>query len=339
MSDGRRNSRDYDYYDRHRDERGGGNRYGKRENMNVGSRSGPGGGENRYDDRDRNLNLNGRRRMYSEDYNSRGGNRDDGDNYSKRRRMGEDDEFRRRDRRHPQRGGDGGGRDRRHRVPQKKKKPEWPSAFEDAGGKYVFDARSGLFYDAESDYFYDPKNKLYYSNEKKKYFRYSPDNKAKHEDIFEEVHPGNNAICQMTAIPGKDNGSNNVQGKDSSQDLVLQALQGNNANLTISKQDKKKINICIKKKFTGSANLKKKFLAKEELAEQQLAREKQSLALKEHKADIEKWAKRAEQENGGDDDTGTIEVRKIKMTKAGKPICWYVQTQFEEVIEFERKII
>lgn len=290
---------------------------GRRESMDRGGREGRGGSD-RYDDRERNYNDHGRRR--NDDYRGGGGGgggvRSD-EMYSKRRRMSEEDDFRRRHRPHHPR--DDG--DRRRRAPQKKQKPEWPAPFEDAGGNYVFDARSGLFYEAESDFFYDPKNKLYYSNEKKKYYRYCPDNMPKDENVFEEVNPDDSAISKMTGLPDQGNGSQNPQVIDASQDLVLQALQGGNSANASGKQDKKKINICIKKKFSGSANLKKKIIANEAAVEKQSVEEKESLAQKAHKADIEKWAKRAE-ENGEDDDIDTS--RRIKMTKAGKPICWYV---------------
>lgn len=288
---------------------------------------------------------------------------EDGDHYHNRRHSSDSnrghyrDDNRDRDRRH-----------RRHSAPSPPtpttKQVEWPSVFEDSGGSYVFDARSGLFYEAASNYFYDPKNKLYYSNEKKVYYRRYCQ-KVKEDDkeegkhgvegngdldearMWEEVKPEEGAMSAVATATGDANWSNkggscNTEGNDVSQNLVLQALKGTRtgshmANNTNGKNEKKKINICIKKKFTGSANLKKKYLETQEDTGtvatsdiNNLLEEKPSLVQKTHHANITKWSTiRTEEmkanENSNNDESNNPNEnssRIIKITKAGKPVCW-----------------
>ena len=263
----------------------------------------------------------------------------------------------------------GRGRDNNRRrrsgssPPLKKEKAEWPSVFEDSGGSYVFDARSGLFYEAASDFFYDPKNKLYYSNEKKLYYRHrhrnptpssddenklssNTNNKSEQPDCtgseeWVEVKPGEGAINGVAAAIGDNSGNRGREGMDKSQDLVVQALQGSNT--STGKQDtRKKINICIKKKFTGSANLKKKYLEAKNTnanSNSNTTEEKQkSLAEKSRNADIAKWAaKRADETNNHEcmvldgNNTSTNSTRKIKVTKDGKPICFLCKRKFADM--------
>lgn len=258
------------------------------------------------DDHDRDENHHSKRRRLSED-------RDGGREHHHRRRVSQ------------RRSGSG-----RH-PPMRKKKSEWPSAFEESGANYVFDSRSGLFYEAESDFFYDPKNKMYYSNEKKVYYRYNqnPENQHKSADEsshWEEVKPEEGTFSGPGANGSGGNGP--AEGKDISQDLVVQALQGGSG-IGGNKQEKKKINICIKKKFSGSANLKKKIVNDTAVATSEKAlqeKEKKSLAERTRGADIEKWTQRAGEAKADENDSAigrnsASSSRKVKMTKAGKPIC------------------
>lgn len=279
-----------------------------------------------------------RRKEYRNDYHGRAKGNDD---YKKRRRLSEDEDYynQRRDSRHNHPRNDKRRRDR-HSDAMRNKKVEWPSPFEESGGNYVFDARSGLFYEAVSDYFYDPKNKLYYSNEKKIYYRYCPkpiensdDKRASDESsAWEEVKPGQDGIVSgiTTAIQDAD-GQRTVDEGGISQDLVVQALQGSNVTNMTSKQGKKKINICIKKKFKNSVPSDAQKLNLENQASNSpilnTMQEKQSLVQKAHDANIAKWSATKRDEliatdsctpNKSIDDSSN----KIKMTKAGKPICW-----------------
>lgn len=275
----------------------------------------------------------GRRR---DDYYGRQGDEID----HKRRRMSEERDGRRRNNdnqdeyEYDNDGGDNNcsnSKRRRRPPPLKKKKAEWPSAFEDSGASYVFDARSGLFYEASSDFFYDPKNKLYYSNAKKIYYRHCPENEESvdGERVWKEVKPEDGAMGGIHGSISGGSGKESYEQKDAfSQDLVVQALQGsNNSSLNGNKQEKKKINICIKKKFSGSALLKRKFLERDATSSGQSAlEEKKTLAQKTRQADIEKWAQRAgETKTDGsviaDDTTNANSTKRIKMTKLGKPIC------------------
>mmetsp|Transcript_20727 Transcript_20727/g.31101 ORF Transcript_20727/g.31101 Transcript_20727/m.31101 type:complete len:368 (-) Transcript_20727:224-1327(-) len=221
----------------------------------------------------------------------------------------------------------------------KKKKSEWPSAFEESGANYVFDSRSGLFYEAESDFFYDPKNKMYYSNEKKLYYRHNPENYESSDEssVWEEVKPEDGAMGGPGAVVG--GGSDAAEGKDVSQDLLVQALQGGTGMSGNNKQEKTKINICIKKKFSGgtNANAKKKVQQSNEVSvsasKASQEKEKVSLAEKARGANIEKWIQRAGEAKVDDictaiDSSCAASTGKVKMTKAGKPICFICKRKF-----------
>ncbi len=320
-------------------------------NSNTGRRRDEYRQNNRYHPED----DDNKRRRLSEDGNHHHNRRHSSD--SNRGHYRDDNRDRDRDRRH-----------RRHSAPSPtptSKQVQWPSVFEDSGGSYVFDARSGLFYEAASNYFYDPKNKLYYSNEKKVYYHYCP--KVKEDDkeeegnddvegkringdidevgVWKEVKPEEGAMSAVATATGGDvnrsNKCDSTEGNDVSQNLVLQALQGGTrshmANNTNGKNEKKKINICIKKKFTGSANLKKKYLETQEdtdtvatFAINNVLEEKPSLVQKTHHANITKWSTMRTEEMKVNENSNNNESnipndnpsRIIKMTKAGKPVCW-----------------
>mmetsp|Transcript_6672 Transcript_6672/g.7517 ORF Transcript_6672/g.7517 Transcript_6672/m.7517 type:complete len:426 (-) Transcript_6672:83-1360(-) len=237
---------------------------------------------------------------------------------------------------------------RRPIAPPRKNTTEWPSPFEESGANYVFDARSGLFFEAATNYFYDPKNKLYYSNSKKVYVQYCPENENSDGEIWKEVKPTEDH-----------DGGRVEQGvvEIAPQDLVQRALQGGSkTNVSNNKTDKKKINICIKKKFVGSANLKANIAKNETIAMATAAAstavadnnlsDKQSLAQKNRHADIEKWNQRAE-ENKGEKIPSTLssssqksksnindaflEKRRVKVTKQGKPICILCKRKFSDI--------
>ena len=288
------------YNDRGRDE------YRRRNSREFGERDGN-NHKNRRRERGRGESRECRPfSKYDDSSNGGGRGRDDycgrQDEYSgeKRRRLSDDGD-------HRWSGSDGGGRgrhmggddrDKHHRPP---KKPIWPSPFEDSGGSYVFDARSRLFYEAESNFFYDPKNKLYYSNERKIYYRYCPEfGESDKNDIWKEVHPEEGVINSVAAATGAVNTGMGGDGKATS--LLLQALQGSNSTNLNSKAEKKKINICIKKKFTGSANLKKKYLESQAASKNStLMEEKRSVTQKAHSANIAKWAGKAQEMKSEDE--------------------------------------
>lgn len=129
---------------------------------------------------------------------------------------------------------------------------------------------------------------------------------------------------------------------DTSQDLVVQALQGGNSSNMNGKQEKKKINICIKKKFTSSSSAKKK---KHHIdnqtanADNSAIEEKQTRAQKANNVNMAKWAAQRVDETKADENTSTSDyniditqsTRKIKLTKAGKPICCICKRKFADV--------
>ena len=291
-------------------------------NGRDGGRGGGGGGdyshsryEGRHEDRHEDRRYAGKRR---DDYHGR----EEDDTDLKRRRMSED-----RDARHhhsrPPSSDEEDGNSRRRRSQLKNKKIDWPSAFEDSGGSYVFDARSGLFYEAVSNYFYDPKNKLYYSNEKKIYYRHFPENESSGGNIWEEVKHEEGTMGSVNVGSTGGNGDEAADERIASQDLVLQALQGsNNSGVKGNKQERKKINICIKKKFTTSSTTKKKLSAIETDHNKNTTEEKQSRAQKARHANIEKWSQRVEEKVVIDEIVDEIPTHRIRLTKVGKPICW-----------------
>lgn len=73
----------------------------------------------------------------------------------------------------------------------------WPPSFENFGGAYTFQPRSGYFYESNSEFYYCPKSKLYYSGKDGYYYSY--DNNA--SPPFVRYYP--QAPTEPdTAIPG-----------------------------------------------------------------------------------------------------------------------------------------
>jgi len=223
----------------------------------------------------------------------------------------------------------------------------WPPLFETDGAAYVFDARSGLFYEGLSDFFFDPKTKLYFGNKQQLYYMHCPGQ----QPAFVAVPNSNNSPNAASTLtePSQDTPppTGNEQVKDTS---------ATDTNVG-APPPKNKIAISIGMKASGKA------------ASQEVKNDANTATLEAHgeaapaivakptmeifpiqkkncTADIEKWAKRAEEirvqpeAKGGtkqhvDDPslnlTDNQVADKVCTTAGGRPICFLCKRKFSSL--------
>lgn len=232
---------------------------------------------------------------------------------------------------------------RSERVKKPPPQREWPPQFESDGAAYIFDTRSGFFYEASSDFFYDPKTKLYYGNKKGKYFEYCSDVKPPFK-----VVAGPKAGDNVEDEPAKSGDGNTNTGSESPSNASNGAKP--------DKKEKKKIAICIKKKFNGKKE------ATPAVPKQTPEVSKPTVPppqiKKKHAVNIEKWSARGREMRDHPNAAATKptpefiptsntkntsvpasnEQPHVTKTVSGQPVCMLCKRKFADMLKLNQHI-
>mmetsp|Transcript_18327 Transcript_18327/g.22733 ORF Transcript_18327/g.22733 Transcript_18327/m.22733 type:complete len:396 (-) Transcript_18327:142-1329(-) len=243
-----------------------------------------------------------------------------------------------------------------HRGSKPPPKREWPPQFESAGAAYIFDSRSGFFYEASSDFFYDPKTKLYYGNKKGKYYEYCKGETPRFRAVSQLPGDASSLESESTLNNSKDDAGkrNDRSSPESDRDPT------SNGSAKPEKKDKKKIAICIKKKFTDKTEKTSEPPKPASASPQnQLV---PSQIQKKHAADIDKWTVRTREMRDAPADPGTspsdppsstpnppsqktCPIAKTsknpsptKTTTSGQPVCMLCKRKFGDRTKLKQHI-